>query len=95
MASGSFSLEVGGPRMDPGRLYGVPDPDWAARAAAHLRAGRVERLASETSPERIAHAGTVAGEILPWITMAEISRELSYAVMDHQAGEGHAFAAWS
>jgi hypothetical protein len=27
MGSGSFSLEVGGPRMAPGRSDGVPDPD--------------------------------------------------------------------
>ena len=31
MGSGSFSLEVGGPRMAPGRTDGVPDPDWCAR----------------------------------------------------------------
>ena len=30
MGSGSFSLEVGGPRMAPGRSDGVPDPDWCA-----------------------------------------------------------------
>ena len=31
MGSGSFSLEVGGPRMAASRSDGVPDPDWAAR----------------------------------------------------------------
>ena len=31
MGSGSFSLEVAGPRMAPGRTDGVPDPDWALR----------------------------------------------------------------
>src|SRR5262249_46543024 len=31
MGSGSFSLEVAGPRMAPGPTDGVPDPDWAWR----------------------------------------------------------------
>ena len=38
MGSGSFSLEVGGPRMAPGRSDGVPDPDWCARVIKYLEA---------------------------------------------------------
>ena len=29
LASGSFSLEVGGPQINPGEAFGVPDPEWA------------------------------------------------------------------
>lgn len=95
VASGSFSLEVGGPRMDPGRLYGVPAPDWAGRAAGHLAAGRLDRLAEETTAAQIDRAGSVAGEVLPWIAVAEAARDLPLSVLDHRSGEGHAFAAWS
>ncbi|MGI5506228.1 hypothetical protein [Lentzea sp. CA-135723] len=94
IASGSFSLEVGGPRMDPERLYGVPDAGWAGRAAEHLRDGDLDRLVSGATPEQIAGAGTVAGEILPWITAAALCRDLPLARIDHRPGEGHAFAAW-
>jgi hypothetical protein len=38
MGSGSFSLEVGGPRMAPGRSDGVPDPDWCMRVIRYLEA---------------------------------------------------------
>ena len=34
MGSGSFSLEVAGPRMAPGRTDGVPDPDWACGSSS-------------------------------------------------------------
>ena len=38
MGSGSFSLEVGGPRMAPGRTDGVPDPEWCS--PRHQASGR-------------------------------------------------------
>jgi hypothetical protein len=38
LASGSFSLEVGGPHLDQGRIFGVPDPGWAARVLGYPRA---------------------------------------------------------
>ncbi|GEB49272.1 MULTISPECIES: hypothetical protein [Streptomyces] len=94
VASGSFSLDVGSPRIDPDRMYGVPAPEWAATAVSHLRHGRLDRLSQEATAEQIAAAGSVSGEILPWIVMAEICRDLSVSVMDHREGEGHAFAAW-
>ncbi|GGP76156.1 extradiol ring-cleavage dioxygenase [Saccharothrix coeruleofusca] len=95
VASGSFSLEVGGPRMDRGKLYGIPDPGWAARVSEHLAAGRLDQLADEATTAQIERAGSVSGELLPWIAMAEAARDLPLSVLDHRPGEGHAFAAWS
>ena len=48
MGSGSFSLEVGGPRMAPGRTDGVPDPDWALRVIK-LSRGAADRQADQRS----------------------------------------------
>src|SRR6202161_4513864 len=48
MGSGSFSLEVGGPRMAPGRSDGVPDPDWAARVVKLLEQQKIDQLISES-----------------------------------------------
>jgi hypothetical protein len=94
VASGSFSLEVGGPRIDPNLFYGVPDPDWAAEVVGHLRAGDVGRLVERATPDRMAAAGTVAGELLPWIVMAQLGHGLRPVIADHRRGEGHAFMAW-
>ncbi|AGL15005.1 extradiol ring-cleavage dioxygenase class III protein subunit B [Actinoplanes sp. N902-109] len=94
IASGSFSLEVGGPRMDPDRLYGIPDPQWAARTSTYLRDGDLDELVAAATPGQIAHAGTVSGELLSWIAMAEMARDLPVSFVDHRNGEGHAFAAW-
>ncbi|MFK0221284.1 hypothetical protein ACIQWN_24225 [Streptomyces vinaceus] len=94
VASGSFSLEVGGPRMLPDQLYGVPRPGWAGTVADRLHRGDLDGLVAQTTERRIEEAGTVAGEVLPWIAAAEMAADLSVAHMDHRQGEGHAFAAW-
>ncbi len=44
MGSGSFSLEVGGPRMAPGRSDGVPDPDWCGRVIKMLEQQQIDTL---------------------------------------------------
>jgi protocatechuate 4,5-dioxygenase beta chain len=94
IASGSFSLEVGGPRADPDLGYGIPDEPWAAEVAQALRTRDIAALAAKATPERLAGAGTVAGELLPWLTAAEAASDLGTVTVDHREGEGHAFAAW-
>ncbi|HEX3936672.1 MAG TPA: extradiol ring-cleavage dioxygenase, partial [Xanthobacteraceae bacterium] len=69
MGSGSFSLEVGGPRMAPGRSDGVPDPDWAARVIASLEQQQIYRLIAEATEHQMLKAGNVGGELLNWIAM--------------------------
>jgi hypothetical protein len=69
MGSGSFSLEVAGPRMAPGRTDGVPDPDWALRVIKYLEEQQIEKLISEATPHQLLKAGNVGGELLNWIAM--------------------------
>ena len=69
MGSGSFSLEVGGPRMAPGRSDGVPDPAWAARVITLLENQKIEQLIAESTQHQMLKAGNVGGEILNWIAM--------------------------
>ncbi|MDI5973324.1 hypothetical protein POF50_028940 [Streptomyces sp. SL13] len=95
VASGSFSLEVGGPRVPPGAGYAVPRADWAARVVQLLRAGDLESLVREATPPLLADAGTVAGELLSWIATAGAVDGLTLARLDHREGEAHAFAAWT
>ena len=64
MGSGSFSLEVGGPRMAPGRSDGVPDPDWAMRVIRYLEQQQIDRLIAESTEHQMLKAGNVGGELL-------------------------------
>ena len=69
IGSGSFSLEIGGPKIPPGERAGTPDPEWAKRVQAHLEHARVDDLVAEATTERLARAGNIAGELLNWIAM--------------------------
>jgi hypothetical protein len=39
IGSGSFSLEIGGPKIPPGERAGTPDPQWVKRVQDHLEHG--------------------------------------------------------
>src|SRR3954468_17336218 len=69
LASGNFSLEIGGPKVAPGKRQGVPDPDWTEHVASLMRRGAVETLLEEATLERMMRAGNVAAELLIWIAM--------------------------
>jgi aromatic ring-opening dioxygenase catalytic subunit (LigB family) len=94
VASGSFSLEIGGPRISDTSHTGVPDPEWSERVVDLLRAGKVDELVAEASEERIARAGNAGGELLDWIAMLGMldPRPPSFLAAQHELG--HAFAAW-
>ncbi len=94
MGSGSFSLEVGGPRMAPGRSDGVPDPDWAWRVMKYLEEQQIERLIAELTEHQLLKAGNVGGELLNWIAMlgAIGNRKPNYVAPQMQ--NGHAYGVW-
>jgi gallate dioxygenase len=94
MGSGSFSLEVGGPRMAASRSDGVPDPDWAARVIKLLEDQKIDQLIAESTQYRMLKAGNVGGELLNWIAMlgAIGSRKPTYVAPQMQ--NGHAYGVW-
>ncbi|HWP25318.1 MAG TPA: extradiol ring-cleavage dioxygenase [Xanthobacteraceae bacterium] len=94
MGSGSFSLEVGGPRMAPGRSDGVPDPDWAIRVIKYLEQQQIDRLIAEATEHQMLKAGNVGGELLNWIAMlgAIGNRKPNYVAPQLQ--NGHAYGVW-
>jgi len=63
VASGAFSLEIGGPRM------GEADEAWLEEAAGLIRAGEHRELARRATPERFAAAGAESAELLAWIVV--------------------------
>jgi catalytic LigB subunit of aromatic ring-opening dioxygenase len=95
VASGSFSIEIGGPRISETSHTGVPDPGWVQRVVDLLRAGAVERLVVEATDEQLWKAGNAGGEILDWIAMLATIDLRAPAHLDVQPQFGHAYAAWT
>lgn len=94
MGSGSFSLDVFGPRIAPGRTDGVPDPDWCKRVCELLEQGDVATIVKESTEEQMQKAGNVGGEILNWIAMLGTISAKKPLFVKVQMPNGHAYAAW-
>jgi aromatic ring-opening dioxygenase catalytic subunit (LigB family) len=94
LGSGSFSLEIGGPKIPAGERACTPDPQWSERVQEHLVHGRVADLVAEATPARLARAGNIAGELLNWIAMLGAVGESKPVFVNGEAGHGHAYAAW-
>jgi hypothetical protein len=94
IGSGSFSLEVFGPRIAPGKSDGVPDPDWAKRVCALIERGEVATLIGKATSAQMLKAGNVGGELLDWIAMLAAVGERRPKFVIPQMEQGHAYAAW-
>jgi protocatechuate 4,5-dioxygenase beta chain len=94
IASGSFSVEIGGPRLFPDAHVGVPAPQWTDRVVELLQAGDFETLVREATDEQLREAGNAAGEILDWITMLGMIDPAAPEVIETQPQFGHSYAAW-
>jgi gallate dioxygenase len=94
MGSGSFSLEVAGPRMAPGRTDGVPDPDWAWRIIKLMEEQQVDTLLKESTEHQLLKAGNVGGELLNWIAMLGAIGNHKPTYIAPQMANGHAYGVW-
>ena len=94
IGTGSISLEVFGPRIEPGRTDGVPDPDWVHEVCAHLEHGETAPLIRKATEERMQAAGNVGGELLNWIAMLAFTDNRKPDFLDKQMENGHAYAGW-
>jgi protocatechuate 4,5-dioxygenase beta chain len=94
IGSGSFSLEIGGPRIPLGERACTPDPQWAMRVQDHLEHGRVAALVEEATAERMARAGNIGGELLNWIAMLGVVGDRKPIFIAPEIEHGHAYAAW-
>lgn len=95
ITSGSLSLEVGGPRMEPGKTFGVPDKEWAARIIEFVRIAETGKLLAEATPARMTRAGNVGGELLNWIALLGVTGATRPDIVIEQPDLGNAFAAWT
>jgi len=94
IGSGSFSLEIGGPKIPPGQRAGTPDPQWAIRVQDHLEHARIGDLVAEATSARLARAGNIAGELLNWIAMLSVVGDRKPIFIAPQIDHSHAYAAW-
>jgi hypothetical protein len=94
LGSGSFSLEIGGPKIPPGERAGTPDPGWSRRVQDHLEHCRIDDLVAEATASRLARAGNIAGELLNWIAMLGVVGDRKPSFIAPEPDHGHAYAAW-
>lgn len=96
VASGHFSLEVAGPRVDPGERYGTPDAAWSKHLHGRIGNAEIDDILVEATPERMWKAGNIGGELLNWIVMlGAVGKARPCYIDDLGGGDGHVFAAWS
>jgi aromatic ring-opening dioxygenase catalytic subunit (LigB family) len=95
LASGHFSLEIAGPRVDPGERHGTPDIEWSKHVHRRIKNAEIDQLLNEATPEQMWKAGNVGGELLNWITLlGVIGSKKPCSLADHDDEDGHTFAAW-
>jgi len=94
MASGQFSLEIGGPKVAPGRRQGVPDPGWGTHVTGLLRDGRNDAVVAEATFPRLQKAGNIGGELLNWIAMLGAVGDRKASWVESQRAEGDGFGVW-
>jgi aromatic ring-opening dioxygenase catalytic subunit (LigB family) len=96
IGSGSFSLEIGGPKIPVGdRAAGTPDPQWSQHVQDLLEEVRIDDLIAEATATRMQQAGNIGGELLNWIAMLGAIGARKPTIMLPQNDHGHAFAVWT
>jgi hypothetical protein len=95
LATGSFSLEIAGPRVDPGQRSGVPDIAWSKHLHGRIGKGEIDDIVREATPERMWKAGNIGGELLNWIVMlGAVGKGKPCYLAEHDDEDGHAYAVW-
>jgi len=95
IGSGSFSLEIGGPKIPQGRrVAGTPDPQWSQHVQDLLNEVRIDDLITEATTARMLQAGNIGGELLNWIALLGVIGARKPVTMLPQNDHGQAFAVW-
>ncbi len=95
IGTGSFSLEIAGPRIDPGTRNSVPDIEWSKHLHRRIKNAEIDEILAEATPERMWQAGNVGGELLNWIVLlGAVGKDKPCHLADHDQKEGHAYAVW-
>jgi aromatic ring-opening dioxygenase catalytic subunit (LigB family) len=95
IGSGSFSLEIGGPKIPVGnRAACTPDPQWSQHVQDLLNEKRIDDLVGEATTARMLQAGNIGGELLNWIALLGAIGAHKPVTVLPQNDHGQAFVAW-
>jgi protocatechuate 4,5-dioxygenase beta chain len=95
IGSGSFSLEIGGPKIPVGnRAACTPDPQWSQHVQDLLDAVRIGDLVAESTTARMLQAGNIGGELLNWIALLGLIGARKPVSILPENDHGQAFVAW-
>jgi len=94
IGTASISLEIGGPKIDPGKRNAVPDIGWSKHVHARIKEARLDVLVEEATPERMWKAGNIGGELLNWIVTLGVVGKHKPRTITGQGEDGHSFAVW-
>jgi protocatechuate 4,5-dioxygenase beta chain len=95
MGAGSISLEIGGPKVNPGARRGIPGVDWVGHVEKRWAAAEIDQLVAEATEEKMLAAGNVGGELLNFIAMLGVIGDHRPDFIEMQAKEGHIAAVWT
>jgi protocatechuate 4,5-dioxygenase beta chain len=94
LASGSISLDIGGPLAPPDRIAGVADPAWVDQVLDYLRHAAHDDLLNAATADRLARAGNIGGELLNWIALLGALGPRRPVLAEKLMAHGDGFAAW-
>jgi protocatechuate 4,5-dioxygenase beta chain len=95
IATGSFSLEIGGPKINPGQRNSVPDLEWSRHLHRRIGNAEFDEIVAEATPERMWKAGNIGGELLNWVVLlGMVGKDKPRYLADHDEKDGHAYAVW-
>lgn len=94
IASGSLSLDIGGPLAPPGQMAGVADRAWVDEILGYLRQAAHDDLLNAATADRLARAGNIGGELLNWIALLGALGPRQPVLLDSRMGHGDGYAVW-
>jgi len=94
LASGSISLDIGGPLAPHGQLTGAADPAWVSEVLEYLRRADHDDLLNAATADRLARAGNIGGELLNWIALLGALGQRRPVMLEPRMEHGDAFAVW-
>jgi protocatechuate 4,5-dioxygenase beta chain len=94
LASGSISLDIGGPLAPHGQIAGVADTGWVEEVLGYLRRCAYDDLLNAATGDRLARAGNIGGELLNWIALLGALGPRQPVLLEARMAHGDGFAAW-
>ena len=94
LASGSISLDIGGPLAPHGQMAGVADTAWVEEVLGYLRRAAFDDLLNAATADRLARAGNIGGELLNWIALLGALGSRRPVFLESRMAHGDGFGVW-